>query len=84
MGRNRSTSGIKPRIRATTNPDPDSWVARFIDWWIDEDGFPIPERSGKLRYFMLDGNDVNDLIWGNTKKEVLQKATHIIDRIIKR
>ncbi|MCK5432117.1 MAG: terminase family protein, partial [Gammaproteobacteria bacterium] len=38
MSRNRSTCGVKPYIRATCNPDADSWVARFIDWWIGEDG----------------------------------------------
>lgn len=53
MSRNRSTCGVKPRIRATCNPDPDSWLAAFIAWWIDQDtGFAIPERSGILRWFV--------------------------------
>ena len=51
LSRNRTTSGIKPYIRATTNPDSSSWVREFIDWWIDDDGFPIPERGGVLRWF---------------------------------
>src|SRR4029077_9839556 len=43
LSRNRSTCGIKPYIRATCNPDADSWVAEFLAWWIDpETGFPIP------------------------------------------
>jgi Terminase large subunit, T4likevirus-type, N-terminal len=29
----------KPYVRATSNPDPDSWVAEFIAWWIGEDGY---------------------------------------------
>jgi len=33
LSRNRSTCGVKPYIRATTNPDADSWVAEFIEWW---------------------------------------------------
>ena len=67
LSRNRSTSGVKPRIRATTNPDPDSWVRTFIDWWIGPDGFPIKERSGKLRWFIR----VNDqLMWANTPDEI--------------
>ena len=37
LTRNRSTCGVKPYIRCTTNPDPDSWVAEFIKWWIGED-----------------------------------------------
>jgi predicted phage terminase large subunit-like protein len=51
--RNRSTCGVRPYIRCTTNPDPKSWVRRFIEWWIDKDtGLPIPERSGVIRYFV--------------------------------
>ena len=50
-------SGIRPYARATTNPDPDSWVRRLLDWWIDPDtGFVIEERSGVLRYFVRDGD----------------------------
>lgn len=51
LSRNRSTCGVRPYIRATCNPDPDSFVAELIDWWIDEDGWPISERSGQLRWF---------------------------------
>jgi hypothetical protein len=47
VSRNRSTCGVRPYIRATCNPDADSWVANFLAWWIDpETGFPIPERAG--------------------------------------
>jgi predicted phage terminase large subunit-like protein len=68
LTRNRSTSGVKAKMRAGCNPDPDSWVRKFIDWWIDpKTGFPIPERSGKLRWFIR----LNDtMIWKNTKKEI--------------
>lgn len=76
LSRNRSVSGIKPYIRATCNPDPDSWVAALIDWWIDPDtGFPIPERCGKLRYFV---KIKDNLVWGDTKDEVLKKAPEIL------
>ena len=34
LSRNRSLSGVRPYVRATTNPDADSWVAEFIGWWI--------------------------------------------------
>lgn len=65
--RNRSTSGVKSRIRATCNPDPDSWVARFIAWWIGEDGYPIPERAGKVRWFVR----INGVIhWANSEEEL--------------
>ena len=50
--RNRTKTGckVKPYVRATCNPQ-EGWVARLIDWWIDDEGFPIEERSGKLRWF---------------------------------
>src|SRR6267378_3566591 len=35
LSRNRSTCGVRPYIRATCNPDADSWVAEFLAWWID-------------------------------------------------
>lgn len=52
LSRNRSMCGVRPYIRATCNPDADSWVAEFIAWWIDQDtGYAIKERSGVLRWF---------------------------------
>lgn len=76
LTRNRSTCGVKPYVRATCNPDPDSWVAEFIEWWIDpETGYPIPERDGVLRYMVIDGDNY---IWGDSEKEVIAKAWHMI------
>jgi hypothetical protein len=86
LSRNRSTCGVKPYFRATCNPDPDSWVADFISWWICQDdksplyGYPIPERAGKLRYFMKEGNDI---IWGDTKAEVIGKCQSTINEMKK-
>lgn len=72
LSRNRSTCGVNPYVRASTNPDADSWVAGFISWWIDQDtGYAIPERSGKVRY-MARVNE--EIVWGDTPEEVIQKA----------
>lgn len=70
MSRNRSTCGIPPYIRATTNPDPDSWVRTFIDWYIDDKGYAIPERSGKIRWFMIENDET---IWADTREELIAK-----------
>lgn len=76
LTRNRSKCGIRPYVRATCNPDPDSWVAEFISWWINQDtGFPIPERDGQIRYLIVDGENC---IWGDTKEEVMEKAEYIL------
>lgn len=69
LSRNRSTCGVRPYVRASTNPDADSWVAELIAWWIGPDGYPIPERSGVIRYFIRRGED---LIWADTKEELLE------------
>ena len=73
LSRNRSTCGVKPYVRATCNPDSDSWVAKFISWWIDpETGYPIQERSGKIRYMAR--VDEDKLIWVESKEELTAKG----------
>lgn len=77
LSRNRSTCGVKPYVRATCNPDPDSWVAELIAWWIDQEtGFPIPERSGVLRYFII---DKENYIWGDSVQEVVDKCPYLFE-----
>lgn len=68
LSRNRSTCGVKPYVRATCNPDSDSWVADFVSWWINQDtGYPIMERSGVVRYMCV----INDVIyWGDTPEDL--------------
>lgn len=76
---NRNAYGIRNRFIGTCNPDPDSWVRIFIDWWIGEDGYPIKERDGVVRYCFMDGDDPNSIYWGNTKQEVYEQCKNIID-----
>lgn len=79
LTRNRSVCGVKPYVRATCNPDPDSWVAELISWWIDpETGFPISERNGVIRFFIADGDNY---IWGDTKDEVIEKSAFKFERV---
>ncbi len=68
LSRNRSTCGVKPYIRAGTNPDADSWVAELLAWWIDQgSGLPIPERAGKSRWFVRQDDR---LVWADTAAEL--------------
>ena len=70
VSRNRSTCGVRPYIRATCNPDADSWVADFLSWWIDpESGYPIPERAGVLRYFIRIGEKI---VWADRAEELTE------------
>ena len=76
LSRNRSTCGITPYVRATTNPvsadDPTGgWVNRLISWWIDpETGLAIPGRSGIPRWFI---RRHGELVWSDTKEELIKK-----------
>src|ERR1700738_1834540 len=70
VSRNRSTCGVRPYIRATCNPDADSWVADFLAWWIDPaSGLPIPERAGVLRYYI---RVAEKLVWADKPEELMR------------
>jgi predicted phage terminase large subunit-like protein len=69
FSRSRSMSGARTRIRATCNPDCDSWLRNFLAWWIDPDsGFPIASRSGVLRWFVRRDDQ---LFWADGRQELL-------------
>lgn len=69
--RNRSVCGVRPSMKGTCNPDADSWVAKFIEWWIDPNtGYHIPERSGVTRW-MIRRNEV--ITWADTKEELIER-----------
>ena len=71
LSRNRSTCGVRPFVRATCNPDADSWVADFISWWINQEtGYAIPERSGAVRW-MLNRDDT--FYWADTPEELWEQ-----------
>lgn len=76
LSRNRSTCGITPFVRATTNPVPaddpiGGWVNRLISWWIDQEtGLAISDRAGILRWFI---RRHGDLVWGDSKEDLVAK-----------
>lgn len=80
FSRNRSVCGVSPYIRATCNPDPRSWVARFIAWWIDQEtGYPDADRAGVIRYM---ARSEGEFIWGNSRGEVYRKNPALFDEAI--
>ncbi len=82
--RNRSNCGVPGRLRASCNPDPDSflitgpegWGSGLLGWWIDEDGYAIPERAGILRWFV---RYQERLHWGDTREELLERFRGVED-----
>ena len=78
---NRNAAHIRNRFWITCNPDPESWVRKFIDWWVDEDGYIIPERDGVIRYCFMDGDTPDSIYWGDTREEVYEHCSNLIDRL---
>jgi hypothetical protein len=84
FSRNRSDCGVKPQTLGCCNPDPKSWVKKFIAWFLDpETGLPIQERCGKLRWFW---REKGDLVWANSKSELERKykADHPEDKKLRK
>lgn len=81
LSRNRSTCGIRPYVRGTCNPDPDSFVAELVAWYIDQEtGYAIPERSGIIRFFVRRGDD---LIWAEHPEQLLDRYKDLTPQDIK-
>ena len=76
LSRNRSTCGVRPYVRATTNPTPaddpvGGWVNRLLSWWIDQStGLAIQERAGIERWFI---RRQGELIWSDSKFDLIQR-----------
>lgn len=71
IARSRSLGGVTPYVRATCNPDADSWVAELVAWWIDpETGLPIAARSGVLRWFVRLGDRLE---WADRRRDLVRR-----------
>lgn len=72
MSRNRSVCGIRPYMRAAYNPVPPDdptggWIHEFVGWYLDSQGYPMPARSGVVRWFVV----VNDTLeWSHDKQDL--------------
>jgi phage terminase large subunit-like protein len=76
VSRNRTTCGARPRVFCTANPPADGrehWLTKLLTagGWIGEDGYPLAEMDGKVRYFVRVGDD---FVFGDTADELLELA----------
>lgn len=80
---NRNMLGIKNKLIGTCNPQgPKHWLHQLIKWYINPDTKTIiKKRSGVLRYFINTGSSIDDIVWGDTKDEVYEKAKGHIDNL---
>lgn len=82
LTRNRSTCGVKPYMRCTTNPQSRGWVKDLIQWWLVPDdhpderlrGFPIPQRDGHVRWVT---RVKKRLIWGDSAQQVIDQISAV-------
>lgn len=60
---------IKPHMKITCNPDYNSFLRLWLEWWLDPvTGIPLPERDGKVRWFVrVDGK----MMWANSRDECI-------------
>ena len=80
--RNRGSASWTNKIRMTTNPKKSHWLRKFLDWYIGADGYIIEERDGIVRYFFMNGDKVEDVVFGMSKKEVYEQCKTKIDRLL--
>lgn len=59
---------------ASLNPDMDSWCLKLVEWWLNEEGYPDPDRNGVTRY-MLIADDTP--VFADTEKELADLYPHL-------
>jgi len=74
FGRNRSTAGVRCRIFATANPPElgrEHWLTKLLvrGGWIGDDGFPIQEMAGVIRYYTRHP-DTDEFIFADTAEQL--------------
>ncbi len=60
---------VRTHMKITCNPDKDSYLRKWLSWYIGPDGLPIKERDGKLRWLArIDGK----MAFADTKKDLYE------------
>lgn len=76
FSRNRDSSGMEPQMLLTFNPEYEHWTTQMLmcGGYIGEDFHIKPEMDGVERFFYIQGNEPEDIIWGDSKSEVVRAA----------
>ena len=67
---------IDAMVRASTNPDPDSFVRKLLEWYIGKDGYAIQSRSGKKRW-LVSNPDTNQREQFSLREEAVERINQI-------
>lgn len=80
----RSQAKMNGCIWITCNPDPDSYLFKWVEWYLypkghEFEGRPDPVKNGKIRYFVRLGNTIH---WGDSENELIEKwSGHTYDTL---
>lgn len=69
FSRLRSPSKYPSRLVMSGNPSPDHEIADMVSWYLDDEGYPHPEKEGITRYFITQGGD---FIWADNKEDLIE------------
>lgn len=68
--RNPKCPEVTPHMKITCNPDYDSFLRHWLDWWLDPNtGIPLPERDGKKRWFVRQNDK---MLWADSREEAFE------------
>lgn len=76
--RNRDDSGMIPQMILSFNPLHEHWTTEMLrdGGYLDDLGHYLrKDMMGKVRYFYNKGDNPSEIIWGDTREEVVEKAT---------
>lgn len=58
MTRMRSGAEGDSYMKCSMNPDRDHFVYSWVEPYLDQHGYPDPQKCGKIRYFVMDGTNM--------------------------
>lgn len=85
FGRNRDASGMTPQMVLSFNPEHTHWTTQMMKdgGYIGDDWYIKPEMIGKTRYFYIEKDTPESIIWGDTPEEVAERADiHLTEKDI--
>ena len=69
IGRMRSGADNASFCMASCNPDYNSWVLNWVEWYLDEQGTPDPDKCGRVRYFLTVDEQP---VFADTQEELIE------------
>lgn len=82
FSRNRDSSGMKPQMVLSFNPEYDHWTTQMMKdaGYLTDDWYANPDMNGKTRYFYMKGDNPEGIIWGYSPEDVAERANITISK----